>query len=128
VLDLTLSNVSAVSIQLRAAGLDGPRSSLHVTTDGPSRVRLVGLPAHAVVRVAGGAAQPSDPRGTALVALSAGSSVITIEPPTAPAQGAESALPATGTNFGAPALSTMLLLAGLLLARGQIRRFLAREL
>jgi predicted esterase len=127
VLDLALSNVSAASIQMRAAGLGGPRAALHVTTDGPSRVRLVGLPARSVVRVAGGTAQTSDAWGTALIALSAGSTVITIEPPTAPARTAETALPATGAGSGAPALSALLLLAALLLARTQNRHFLARR-
>jgi predicted esterase len=81
VLDLTLRNVSAAGIRMADAGLAGRRATVHVTTDGSSRLGLLGLTPGSVVRVAGGAAGTADLHGTAQVAVAAGTSVITVDPP-----------------------------------------------
>jgi predicted esterase len=48
-IDLELKGVRAISIDAGRGGLHGPRGLLHVTTDGPTRLSITGLPAGTTV-------------------------------------------------------------------------------
>jgi predicted esterase len=122
--DLTLRGVQDVALDLTRAGLRGPSGSVHVDSDGPTRLLLAGLRSGSTVRVQGVAVTTADAHGRAAVITSSGSTVVDLawSPATAPAAipagtpATDAALPATG---GSPSSFAAALLLGALLLTGR---------